>query len=132
MTVEKKVNYPPEMVKTMLEVYGAVGTEPEQQDDRQAAMEQLAETFGKTVASIRAKLSSESVYIPKVKAEKSTTKRILKSDLVDKIAENAGKENAEFFESLAGANKDVLNYILAMQGSADFGDLVQGEEAEAG
>ena len=118
MTAEKKVNYPPEMVKTMLEVYGAAGVEPEQHDARQAAMENLAETFGKTVASIRAKLSSESVYIKKPEAEKSTTKRVLKSDLVGEIAENAGMENAEFFESLAGANKSVLEYILTLQADA--------------
>jgi hypothetical protein len=119
MTVEKKVNYPPEMVADIVEVYTSIGTEPELHQDRQKAMEQLAEKHGKTVASIRAKLSSEAVYIKKPETEKSTTKRVLKSDLVDEIAENAGKDNAEFFESLAGANKAVLQYILSLQADAE-------------
>lgn len=119
MTAVKKVNYTPEVVKTMLEMYGAVGIEPEQHEARQKAMEDIAEFAGKTVASVRAKLSSEGVYIPKPKAEKTGEKRILKSDLVDQIADNAGLENAEFFESLAGANKAVLEYIIKLQADGE-------------
>lgn len=115
MTVEKKVNYKPEIVEKMLAVYAEAGTSPDEHDARQAAMETIAEFAGKTVASVRAKLSSEGVYIPKPKAEKTGEKRILKSDLVGQIADNAGLENDEFFESLAGANKAVLEYILSLQ-----------------
>jgi len=115
MTVEKKVNYKPEVVVKMLAVYAAAGIGPENEGARQEAMENIAEFAGKTVASVRAKLSSEGAYIPKVKAEKTGEKRILKSDLVDQIADNAKLENDEFFESLAGANKAVLEYILKLQ-----------------
>jgi len=111
MTVAKKVNYTPENVVTMVELY----TSADSDETRQAAMETLSADLGKTVASIRSKLSHEGVYIAKAKAEKSGEKRILKSDLVDQIADNAGFENDEFFESLAGANKAVLEYILKLQ-----------------
>ena len=112
MTLVKKVNYPPEMVKTMLEVYGAAENTDEA---RQEAMEKLSEQFGRTVASIRAKLSFERVYIAKAKPEKSGGTRILKSDIVSLIAKNSGEKNAEFFESLAGANRAVLDYIVRVQ-----------------
>ena len=127
MTATKKVNYTPEVVKTMLEIYGAAGTEPEQHEARQAAMEEIAEFAGKTVASVRAKLSAEGVYIKKPEVEKSVTTRVLKSDLVAQIADNADMKNPEFFESLAGANKAVLEYILDLQGAEDAEEDIQPE-----
>ena len=109
--MSKVANYTPENVAVMREVYQAASTEAERSD----AMDTLAEMFGKTVASVRSKLSHEGVYIAKVKAEKSGTTRVLKSDKVDEISAFAGNANDQFFESLAGVNKGVLDYVLALQ-----------------
>lgn len=107
----KQVNYTAENVVQMTALYQAADSE----STREIAIEQIAEGLGKTVASVRSKLSHEGIYIPKVKAEKTGTTRVTKSDLVQVIADFAGLENDSFFDSLEGANKAVLAYVIGLQ-----------------
>jgi len=111
MAVEKKVNYTEAQITEMSDLYCAAET----QDEREAAMDEIAESFGKTIASVRAKLANIGVYVPKAKPAKKGEKRVTKSDLVSQIAENAEMKNDSFFDSLAGANTAVLEYVLTLQ-----------------
>jgi len=130
---EKKANYTDEMVATISEVYmaqcGIDGTD----ETRKAAMESLAESCDKTVASIRAKLSHLGIYIPLAKAEKSATKRTTKAELVQSIADFAQNDNEQFFESLTGANQNVLKYVIGLQNQvSDFlNDEIESDESES-
>ena len=72
-------------------------------------VEVIAESMGKTVRSIVAKLSREKVYVAKTKA---TQPRVKKADLVDKLAA-ACEVAPEVFESLEKANLDVLEALAA-------------------
>ena len=130
----KKVNYTPEMVTNIVTVYTAAQTEAE----RDAALETLAESHGKTVNSIRAKLSMEKVYIAKVKpAKKAGAEK--KENIIADIAENANQVDG-FFDSLSNVNKTVLEFIRKLQVTVEsltdtldaykveFGDLPEDDE----
>ncbi len=106
----KTVNYTAENVAKMREVYCAADGEKE----RDAAIVTLATDLGKTVASIRSKLSFEGVYIAKAKPESKST-RTTKADLMADIADNAQHPNDAFFDSLSGANRDVLRWVIGLQ-----------------
>lgn len=73
-------------------------------------VEQLAEAMGKTVRSVVAKLSRESVYKAKTKA--TGQHRVKKAELVDQLAQACGVA-PEVFESLEKANHDVLEQLVA-------------------
>ena len=120
MSTEKKVNYPEAMVVRMTEIYtGAEDSEAA----REAAILEIQEFSGKTVSSIRAKLGSEGIYIPKAKVEKKG-KSVSKSDMVAKIQDFEPALPSGFFDSLETANKGVLTYVLGLQ------SLVQGYALE--
>ena len=70
---EKMVNYTPEQTVQMVQAYTSGVT-----------VESLAETMGKTVRSVVAKLSREGVYISKAKT--AGAKRVTKEDLVASMA----------------------------------------------
>ena len=106
----KKVNYTPEMVADMVTVYGAATDE----FSRDAAMDSLATKYGKTVASIRSKLSFEGVYQAKAKATPKGTNAVKKADMVTAIAEFANDDSLSF-DSLENANRTVLNYVIDLQ-----------------
>jgi len=123
----KKVNYSEENIATMVEVYDVEASDA----DRKAQVDSLAETLGKTAASIRAKLSSLGVYKAMAKAEPKGT-RITKSAKIADIADIAGMRNDAFFDSLQGANSDVLDYILEMQTALfDFENPVEEVESDS-
>lgn len=92
------VNYTAEQTAQLVAQYQAGET-----------VEQLAETFGKTVRSVVAKLSREGVYQAKTKVTGQT--RVKKAELVDSIAAVCGA-NPEAFDSLEKANHEVLEAIL--------------------
>jgi hypothetical protein len=99
MTTEAKTNYTPEQTTQLVTGYQAGET-----------VEQLAETLGKTVRSVVAKLSREGVYVAKTKATGQA--RVKKSELVDQLAQACGVA-PEVFESLEKANHDVLEALVA-------------------
>ena len=99
MTDVTKTNYTPEQTQLLVAGYQAGET-----------VEQLAQTLGKTVRSVVAKLSREGVYQTKQRA--TGQHRVRKSELVDKLAQHCGVA-PEVFESLEKANHDVLEALVA-------------------
>lgn len=97
----QKVNYTPEMVKTITDMYAEVGND---------GLDEIAKAVGKNVKSVRAKLVREGVYVApeKTKAvlrEDGPTKKEILADL-EKSAIAAGAEiDVWGFES---AKKDAL------------------------
>lgn len=104
MTV-KVVNYTDEMVARMKEVYDGSASDA----DRKAQVAALAAELGKSEASVRAKLTSEGVYVPysKAPAGKNTVR---KATLVAAIAAQLDVAE-EVVESLEKANKVALALI---------------------
>lgn len=72
----------------------------------------FAETFGKSVKSIVAKLSREGVYQKKAYVTKAGAKPVRKEALADELQAVFGLSEAEA-DSLAKANKTALVKILA-------------------
>ena len=95
----KTVNYTPEQTARMIADYQAG-----------SSVEMIAETFGKTVRSVVAKLSREKVYIAKEYKTKSGETPIKKDVHADFIGEMLGLTEADT-ESLTKANKVALAKI---------------------
>lgn len=96
-------NYTAEMTLDLVQAYELAET----QDERDAVVAEFAEKFEKTVASIRAKLVREKVY---VKATRETKGRVLKDELVAAIAKLTNAEEEEM-ESLSKATKEALTIV---------------------
>lgn len=114
MPTEKKQNYTPEQTAQYVAIYQAA---EDNDKARLAAMDEIQRVSGKTINSIRAKLNYEGVYIKKEKAEAKGRTGESKSELVAKIQDANPEKPDGFFESLAGANKAVLSFVLAQQPS---------------
>ena len=95
----KTVNYTTEQTAQLVADYQA-GT----------SVEMLAETFGKTVRSVVAKLSREKVYVAKAYKTKSGETPIKKDVHADFIGDALGLTEADT-ESLTKANKIALMKI---------------------
>lgn len=95
---DKPVNYTPEQTTDLVNQYKA-GT----------SLEQLSESFGKSVRSIVAKLSREGVYEPKSRA--TGTQRVTKQDMVTEIAQWLDREHFEVV-SLEKASHEVLSLLV--------------------
>ena len=104
---EKIVNYSKEMVARLSEVYDGNADEA----TRDEAVKALAEELGKSPASIRAKLTSEGLYVPKEKTPKGK-RSATKAELVAAIAKVINVPE-EVVESLEKANKSALTRVLA-------------------
>ena len=98
---EKTVNYTPEQTATMLADYA-----------QGVAVEAIAESLGKTVRSVVAKLSREGVYKRKEYVSKTGERPVRKDETADKIGALAGLSEGEM-DSLTKANKTALAKILA-------------------
>lgn len=98
---EKTVNYTPEQTLQVVADYKAGIT-----------VEAIAESLGKSVRSIVAKLSREGVYQKKEYATKTGEAVVSKDALADQIANVLGLSEADA-ESLTKANKSALKAILA-------------------
>jgi 4-alpha-glucanotransferase len=96
----KTVNYTPEQTARMVADYQA-GT----------SVETIAETFGKTVRSVVAKLSREKVYVAKAYKTKSGETPVKKDVHADFIGEALGLTESDT-ESLTKANKIALMKIV--------------------
>lgn len=98
---EKIVNYTPEMTARMVQDYQAGIT-----------VESIAESLGKTVRSVVAKLSREGVYQKKVYVTKTGETPVKKDAHADAIGQIVGLSEGEV-DSLTKANKTALAKILA-------------------
>lgn len=104
---EKIVNYTPEMTAQMVADYQAGIT-----------VESIAESLGKTVRSVVAKLSREGVYQKKVYVTKGGGIPIKKDHHAEHIGQIVGLSEGEV-DSLTKANKTALAKIVAyMQSNA--------------
>ena len=99
--------YTEDQTQELVQAYTGADTE----EARDEVVATYGEKFGKTVASVRAKLASESVYVPKTRKTKSGEPVVSKSELVGKVAKLLG-QSEESFESLEKANKSVLKSIV--------------------
>lgn len=104
----KTVNYTPEQTAKMVADYQAGVT-----------VESMAETLGKSVRSIVAKLSREGVYQKKVYKTKTGEAVVKKDAWADYIGEALGLSEADT-ESLTKANKTAL---------AKIADFIRAEKA---
>lgn len=98
---EKTVNYTPEQTAQMVQDY-AVGV----------PVEKIAESLGKTVRSVVAKLSREGVYRKKEYVGKNGERPVKKDTTAEKIGQVVGLSEGEV-DSLTKANKTALEKILA-------------------
>lgn len=101
----KVVNYTPEMVARLHEAYDGSASD----NARRAQVAALADELGKSEASIRAKLTSEGIYVPYAKAPAGKNS-VRKAALVNAIASQLGV-HVEAVESLEKANKVALAMI---------------------
>ena len=101
MATEKIANYTPEMTAKIVADYTSGVT-----------VEQIAESVGKTVRSIVAKLSREGVYVKKEYKTKTGEKPVKKDSMADAIGAVLNLSEGEI-DSLAKANKSALNKIFA-------------------
>ena len=97
---EKNTNYTTEMLDQIKAMYADLGNE---------GIEEIADTFNKTVRSIRSKLVREGVYVasvkgPTIKADGPSKKELLR-DLEAKVFDTTGFE---------GATKIALSRLLGL------------------
>ena len=98
---EKIVNYTPEQTVQMVADYQSGIT-----------VETIAESMGKTVRSVIAKLSREGVYQKKAYVSKTGEKPVKKDTVADAIGAILRLTESEI-ESLAKANKSALQKVFA-------------------
>lgn len=103
-TTAKAVNYTAEQTAAMVQQYTAAPTAE--------TVATLAETLGKSVRSIVAKLTREGVYKKKEYTTKKGETPTTKEELASELATLCGLSDAEA-DSMAKANKTGLQKILA-------------------
>ena len=108
-TKTKSVNYSKVQLESLITAYTENGLSDA---ERFSVMEKFGKEFGKTVNSIRSKLSREKVYIKPAKTTKSGGVIVLKAELVEAIAMQLGVE-AEVIGSMKKATKNSLELILS-------------------
>lgn len=106
---EKVVNYTPEQEQELTEGYKAVVDQGYEAAD--TFVRAIAEKFGKSAASIRAKLVRAGLYKAKEYVSKTGEKPVEKAELATAIG-NALKMSEPDTESLTKANKKALTAIL--------------------
>jgi uncharacterized surface protein with fasciclin (FAS1) repeats len=121
---KKVVNYTPEMVERLHEVYQPEATESE----RDAQIVELAEELGKNTKSIRAKLVREGLYVKKEYKAKTGEKPATKETIVSDIARVLG---VDADAQLSGLEKATKNCLLFLHKTVTvFADTVEAEEGE--
>lgn len=97
---DKNANYTPEMLERMVAMYQELGND---------GIEEIAETLGKTVRSIRSKLVREGVYVAAPKGASNKTEGPSKKELLRDI-EAKGFDTTGF----EGATKIALSRLLGL------------------
>ena len=98
MAEARKINYSPELTGQIVSAYQA-GT----------AVEEIAETIGKSVRSVRSKLVREGVYVAKQKVATRKVEGPTKKEILRDL--DATGFDTKGFE---GATKDALTRLLGM------------------
>ena len=106
--MSKTVNYTAEQVKTLVSAYKAANS----QESRDSVVNSFANDLGKSVASIRAKLSREGVYVKKETATKKASSNIKKAAKVAQIAARCDAKDLDLWDSLEKTTHYVLDEIL--------------------
>lgn len=104
---EPKVNYTDSMVEQMLQMYAELGND---------GIEQIAQTLGKPVRSVRSKLVREGAYVASEKAPKAAkvegpTKKELLNELEALVAFPV--------DGLMGATKEAIAHVIALARAAN-------------
>ena len=81
----KTVNYTPEMVSLMTDMYNSVASASE--SERDAMVSEIADTLGKKERSVRQKLSSLGVYIAKTPVAKDGKPAVRKATLAQELSD---------------------------------------------
>lgn len=102
---EKSTNYTEAQEQALRVGYSPSASE----EEREAQIEILAESLGKNVKSIRAKLVHLGLYVPKAKAPAGKAAET-KAAIVEQIAQLCGV-NSETVESLEKATKKALTVL---------------------
>ena len=97
-----EVNYTEAMVATLIAGYDVEASD----EDRKAQVAALAESLGKSAASIRAKLTREGVYVPLAKAPAGKAV-VRKAQIVQLIADELNVD-VDVIGSLEKATKNTL------------------------
>tara|TARA_Y100001937_G_C6933214_1_gene246950 strand:+ start:25 stop:336 length:312 start_codon:yes stop_codon:yes gene_type:complete len=100
---EKAKNYTDEMVANMRELYTATPT--------RETVEVLAETFGKSVRSVIAKLSREGIYVSQPRVTKSGEPVVRKSELVAQIEDHFGIEVPTLVKASKADLQELINHL---------------------
>lgn len=126
MSETKKVaaNYTPAMETRLTEVYQPEATEAE----RKAQIIELADEFGKNVASVRSKLVRMGLYVKneyKTKAgEKAETKETIVSQIADALGVDADAQ-------LSGLEKATKNCLLFLRTTLQVASEISAEQEDA-
>lgn len=119
-TKATQANYTDAMVARLHEVY--VPTDSEEQ--RKAQVVELAQEFGKNVASVRAKLVREGLYVANEyktkKGEKAETKETIVSDMAEILGVDADAQ-------LSGLEKATKNCLLFLRKTLQVASEISGE-----
>lgn len=106
----KVVNYTEAQTAEMVAAFEKV--RGENQETRDAMVAELAAKFGKTVRSIRAKLSKEKVYVAKEYVSKTGEPVQSKNEWADAIGKVIPSLSENEIDSLTKANKTALEKIF--------------------
>jgi hypothetical protein len=116
----KPANYTQAMTDSIVEAYIAVSSESEAV--RNDTVKTLAARYGKSVRSIRAKLSRENVYIAKKPVSKDGTVAVRKDVLAGLLSISSGvvlvsaeKLNKSDLKALIGAFEGLRDEIAALE-----------------
>lgn len=117
MAAEKKVNYTEAQTAEIIERYQAGET-----------VEQLAESLGRAVRSVRSKLVREGVYVaaekaPKSKREEGPTKKEMLNTLESLVPFPV--------DGLMGATKEAIGFLIAAFDTVEEAEVESESEAEA-
>lgn len=121
MAKEKVANYSAEAVETLKTYNPEAGNKAE--------LARLSEAVGKSVPSVRSKLSTMGLYVAEVKATKASTGN--KASIVESIVEAGVELNAAEMEGLQNATKAPLEKILAALTVEPASSEVAESESEA-
>lgn len=105
------INYTAETTEALIAAYQAAHAE--RGND---CLVELAETFGKTVKSVRGKLIAEKVYVANPVANKTPKADTgpSKKDLLAELARVTGLNEEVVFNGLSGVRKEVLEQLIAV------------------
>ncbi len=110
----KAPNYTPEQTATMLAMYAPADSMTD--SDRALLVQEIADEIGKTVRSVRAKLTREGVYIAKTAVAKDGEPAVKKIDLAAELVTVTGLPLVSAEKLNKTDLKKLIEYIRSLQG----------------